>query len=122
MASTELDPGEHVFHLALRRDWEAALGEGSYRISTLGRTLAEEGFIHASRRHQVQGVQDAFYGDVTEPMVLLEIDPVLLTAPLVLEVPPGGDEPFPHVYGPVGVDAVVAVTPARTHRPSRGSE
>lgn len=117
MPSDELDPGEHVFHLALRSDWEAARREGSYRISTRGRTLAEEGFIHASRRNQVQGVHDAYYGDVTEPMVLLEIDPARLTAELVLEVPDGADQGFPHVYGPVDVDSVVSAEPVPPSSP-----
>ena len=116
-----LVPGEHVFHLALLRDWEAARLAGDYRVSTLGRTLEEEGFVHTSRQHQVQGVRDAYYGDVAEPMVLLEIDPALLTSALVLEVPPGADEAFPHVYGPVDVAAVVAVTPLQAPPSSPGS-
>jgi len=117
MPSDELDPGEHVFHLALRSDWEAARRDGSYQISTRDRTLAEEGFIHASRRHQVQGVHDAYYRDVSEPLVLLEIDPAMLTAELVLEVPDGADEAFPHVYGPIDLDAVVSADPVPPSSP-----
>ena len=98
---------EHLFHLALRRDWEAAQDDGEYRVSTRGRTLAEEGFLHASFGHQWQGVRDAYYADVTEPLVLLEVDPALLDVPVVEEAPAGGDEAFPHVYGPLPVAAVV---------------
>ena len=98
---------EHLFHLAVRRDWEAAQEAGEYRVSTRGRTLAEEGFLHASYAHQWQGVRDAYYADVTEPLVLLEVDPALLDVPVVEEVPAGGDEAFPHVYGPLPVAAVV---------------
>ena len=100
---------ERLFHLALRRDWEEAREAGEYRVSTRGRTLAEEGFLHASYAHQWQGVRDAYYADVTEPLVLLEVDPALLDVPVVEEVPSGGDEAFPHVYGPLPVTAVVAV-------------
>jgi uncharacterized protein (DUF952 family) len=100
---------ERLFHLALRRDWEAAKEAGEYLVSTRGRTLAEEGFLHASYGHQWQGVRDAYYADVTEPLVLLEVDPALLGVPVVEEVPAGGDEAFPHVYGPLPVAAVVAV-------------
>jgi len=71
--------------------------------------LAEEGFLHASYAHQWQGVRDAHYADVTEPLVLLEVDPALLDVPVVEEVPVGGDEAFPHVYGPLPVAAVVSV-------------
>ena len=104
-----LEAGEHVFHLALGRDWEAARPVGEYRVSTLGRTLAEEGYIHASRRHQVASVRAGFYAGVQERLVLLEIDPDLLGCELRLEVPPGADGPFPHIYGPLPVAAVVAV-------------
>jgi uncharacterized protein (DUF952 family) len=100
---------EHLFHLALRRDWETAQQAGEYRVSTRGRSLAEEGFLHASYEHQWQGVRDAYYGDVTEPLVLLEVDPALLDVPLVVETPEGADEAFPHIYGPLPVTAVVDV-------------
>ena len=109
--ATDGAPAEHLFHLALRSDWEAAQGSGAYRVSTLGRSLEQEGFLHASFRHQVEGVRAAFYSDVTEPLVLLEIDPSLLDVPVVVEVPDGADDAFPHLYGPLRTDAVVAVHP-----------
>jgi uncharacterized protein (DUF952 family) len=102
---------ERLFHLALRRDWEAAQDAGEYQVSTRGRTLAEEGFLHASYAHQWQGVRDAYYADVTEPLVLLEVDPDLLDVPLVVETPEGADDAFPHIYGPLPVTAVVDVRP-----------
>ena len=98
---------ERIFHLALAADWAAAQEAGDYRISTLGRTLEQEGFIHASREDQWPGVRERFYADVTEPLVLLEIDPVLLTAEVREEHVPGTSETFPHVYGPIDLRAVV---------------
>ena len=103
-----------IFHLALRSEWEAARRSGGYTTSTLGRTLAEEGFIHASRGDQWQGVRDRYYADVTEPLVLLVIDTDRLTSPVVEETPPGADETFPHVYGPINADAVVQAVPLDT--------
>jgi glutathione S-transferase len=44
-----------VFHIARASDWEDAQATGEYRVSTLGRTLEEEGFIHCSS----DGVQGA---------------------------------------------------------------
>jgi uncharacterized protein (DUF952 family) len=102
---------EHLFHLALASDWAAAQETGDYRVSTLGRTLEQEGFIHASYAHQVQGVRDAFYRDVTEPLLLLEIDPGRLDVPVVEEVPDGAEQAFPHVYGPLPVTSVVSARP-----------
>jgi uncharacterized protein (DUF952 family) len=99
-----------IFHIATVADWEAARRVGSYTTSTYGVTLAEEGFIHASRSDQWQGVRERFYGAVTEPLVLLEIDTDKLTAPVVDETPPGADETFPHIYGTLNPDAVVRVS------------
>ena len=48
-----------IFHLADRRQWEAARAAGRYEISTRGKTLSEVGFIHCSQRHQVRPVADA---------------------------------------------------------------
>jgi glutathione S-transferase len=51
-----------------------------------------------------------FFADAP-PLLRLEIDPARLTAPLVLESAPGGHELFPHLYGPLNLEAVVAVKP-----------
>jgi uncharacterized protein (DUF952 family) len=102
---------EPIFHLALVADWEAAQAVGDYRVSTIGRTLEEEGFLHASYADQWRGVRDAFYAGVDEPLVLLEIDPDRLDVPLVVETPDGANQAFPHIYGPLPVDAVVSVRP-----------
>jgi uncharacterized protein (DUF952 family) len=96
-----------IFHLALAADWESALRLGEYAVSTRGRTLAEEGFIHASRADQWPGVRERFYADVSEPLVLLVIDPTRLAATVREEPVPGTAETFPHVYGPINLDAVV---------------
>ncbi|CAI9405018.1 DUF952 domain-containing protein [Nocardioides sp. T2.26MG-1] len=101
-----------IFHIATLADWIAARETGTYATSTRGRTLAEEGFIHASRADQWEGVRAAFYADVSEPLVLLEVDTGLLDVPVVEEEPaPGAGVTFPHVYGVIRPAAVVAVTP-----------
>lgn len=100
-----------IFHIATATDWAEACRLGRYTTSTRGRTLAEEGFIHASRADQWEGVRRRFYADVTEPLVLLEIDTDLLDAPVREEAVPDSDETFPHVYGPLDVDAVLRVVP-----------
>ena len=104
-----------IYHVSLAADWTAAQAAGEYTVSTRGRTLEQEGFLHASYADQVPGVLDRFYADVTEPMVLLVIDPDRLTVPLVPECPPGatgeGAQKFPHLYGPLDPAAVVEVLP-----------
>jgi uncharacterized protein (DUF952 family) len=101
-----------IFHISTAADWEQAQIDGTYTTSTLGVTLAQEGFIHASRADQWEGVLDRFYSECTEPLVLLEIDTDLLASPVVEEVPaPGTTETFPHVYGPINPAAVVGALP-----------
>jgi uncharacterized protein (DUF952 family) len=104
-----------IFHIATIADWEAAQRSGSYTTSTRGRTLVEEGFIHASHEDQWQGVRERFYAGVTEPLVLLAIDPDKLDAPVVEEVPDGESRAFPHIYGPLNADAVVRAIPLDDH-------
>ncbi|MDI6909685.1 DUF952 domain-containing protein [Nocardioides sp.] len=106
------DDEVRIFHIATLADWAEARRAGSYTTSTRGVSLEAEGFIHASRADQWKQVRAAFYADVDEPLVLLEIDTDLLGVPVVEEPPtPGATELFPHVYGAIPAAAVVAVTP-----------
>ncbi len=101
-----------IYHLAQAQHWEAAVRSGSYAQSTIGATLEDEGFIHASTAQQWPATRARFYAEVAEPLVLLEIDEERLTAPLRWEVgDPSTGERFPHVYGVLNVDAVVSTVP-----------
>lgn len=108
------DPLPHrIFHIATAADWRRTLESGTYTTSTVGVTLAEEGFIHTSRDDQVRGVFERYYADLGEDLVLLTIDPRLLTADVRLD--PVGDDTYPHVYGPIERRAVVEVQPLDRH-------
>jgi glutathione S-transferase len=104
-----------VLHLALRTDWEQARAAGAYTVSSRGLSLAEVGFVHASTPQQLPGVRQRFYCDLPdEALLVLHLDVAALAAagsPLRWE--PVGGELFPHVYGPVPVAAVRAVSPLR---------
>ena len=89
-----------IQHITTAAAWDAARAAGSYR----GDTLEPEGFIHCSEPHQVAGVAEAFYKG-REGLVLLDIDPGKVTPEIKYE---GG---FPHVYGPLNLDAVTGVRP-----------
>lgn len=100
-----------IFHIATTADWEQAQRLGSYTTSTLGVSLDQQGYIHASRADQWHGVLARFYAECREPLVLLEIEPDLLGCPVLEEIPaPGVSETFPHVYGPIPPAAVLGVT------------
>jgi uncharacterized protein (DUF952 family) len=103
--------GMRIFHIATLADWKAAEASGTYRTSTYGRTLEQEGFVHAAYHDQVPSVRDGQYGDVAEPLLVLEIETDLLGAEVRDEQV--GDETYPHVYGPIPTSSVVAWRPAR---------
>ena len=97
---------EPIFHIALPEDWVAAFIVGEYAVSTRGMSLDEVGFIHCSTAAQTEATANRFYGDLSE-LVLLTIDPLMVTADIVWEPPaPGADELFPHIYGTLPIAAV----------------
>ena len=62
----EIDPHALIHHLAQRDAWETAIDAGEYRVSTIGMSLEEVGFIHASQPHQVEPVARRFYVGVDD--------------------------------------------------------
>lgn len=101
-----------ILHLTTRKEWRAAKQKGEYRAASLD----TEGFIHCSTPEQLLGVANAFYKDVKFPIVLW-IDTDKLVAPLKWESPVPADafsaSTFPHIYGPLNLEAVVIVTPLK---------
>ncbi|MET0145164.1 MAG: DUF952 domain-containing protein [Ilumatobacteraceae bacterium] len=95
-----------LYHLTLPEDWAAAQAAGRYAVSTRGRTLEDEGYIHCSFADQVAATAARFYGDLAE-VVLLHVDEAVLSSPVVVEDLVGAGHPFPHVYGPIDLAAVV---------------
>jgi uncharacterized protein (DUF952 family) len=94
-----------IYHFCPRADWLAA--EGVYEADS----LASQGFIHCSPRDHVH-VPATFLARGRDDLVVLEIDESRLPAPVIWEdgdPPDPGGRQFPHVYGPIPVDAVVAV-------------
>jgi len=99
-----------IYHIASAADWEQARRDGEYTTSTRGMSLAEQGFIHASTASQVAPVANACSGD-DQDLVVLVIDTGRLGPELRYEPVPGWDDRFPHIYGPLNVDAVVTTLP-----------
>ena len=95
---------ERVFHITTPDAWEQQKPTGTYRHPSLD----EEGFIHCSDEGQVEETWQRVF-DGQSGLVLLEIDVDRLQSDLRYEEGEQ-DEMFPHVYGPVNVDAVTSVT------------
>lgn len=97
-----------ILHLALRRDWDAARASGEYPWSTRGLTVADVGYVHCSFEHQWRGVRDRFYADLRDDeLILLVVDESRLSSKVIVERLDGAPDDFPHVYGPLEIDAVV---------------
>jgi len=94
-----------IFHIALSKEWNRALLDGSYRTGS----LENEGFIHFSTGKQLLRTADKFYAG-NRDVVLLVIDPGLLAGELRYE-PIEDGQLFPHLYGELNLDAVTIVLP-----------
>ena len=98
-----------IFHVTTAAEWTAAREAGMYTLSTRDRTLAQEDFIHCSFREQVDGVRQRWYSDLSDIVVLVIETDRLISPWKAEEVPGPSDGPYPHVYGPLNLDAVVDV-------------
>ncbi|WP_229379814.1 DUF952 domain-containing protein [Fibrella forsythiae] len=92
-----------IYHIVTRADWDRQANEAEYEAAS----LQTEGFIHLSTKEQVAGVLERYYQNVPD-LLLLQIDPNKLIHNLRYE-PATNDEHFPHLYGKLNRDAVVAV-------------
>lgn len=93
-----------ILHVTTRAAWETAVAAGAYRADSLD----TEGFIHCSTPSQIIDVANALYRGHTN-LVLLIIEQDLVDADVVYEDCYEMGEEFPHIYGPLNVDAVVNV-------------
>jgi uncharacterized protein (DUF952 family) len=104
LSDTLKDNAPMILHITSRAEWEAAQRQGVYAADS----LAAEGFIHCSTPAQVLGPANAFFRGQAG-LVLLQIDPSRLMSPLVYEDLYAGGQDFPHIYGPLNLDAVTGV-------------
>ena len=95
-----------ILHITSNVAWEQAQEAGIYEADT----LATEGYIHCSNPEQVVKVANARFLAHTG-LVLVVIDENRITAKVKYENLEGGEEKFPHIYGPLNIDAVVEVVP-----------
>jgi uncharacterized protein (DUF952 family) len=101
-----------IYHITSLEAWNEARQRGDYRTGS----LETEGFIHCSTDQQVIPVAEKYYKG-QEKLILLVIEPERLTSDLKWEPPAEGAPPpgvpegslFPHIYGPINLEAVVRV-------------
>jgi uncharacterized protein (DUF952 family) len=94
-----------IYKILSADDWEAAKRAGRYDGSADDR---RDGFIHFSDAGQVVGTARKYFAGQSD-LVLLAVDPARLTD---LRWEPSRDDAlFPHLYGPLNLDAVTQENP-----------
>jgi uncharacterized protein (DUF952 family) len=102
-----------IYHIAESVHWTKGLEQGEYRCPS----LESEGFIHFSTEDQVIATANRHYHGMGG-LLLVTVSVTRLTARLEYEKAPIG-EYFPHLFGPLNVDAVEKV---RTFEPNANGE
>lgn len=90
-----------IYHIVERESWEKAKSSGKYHPYS----LKKDGFIHCSDLEQVEGVANNLYEGEDE-LLLLAIDEERVAAKVVYEDLYDLGEEYPHIYGPLDVEAV----------------
>lgn len=93
-----------IYHITTAADWKKATETGSY----IAPALKEEGFIHCCEESQVDYIREKYYSNTSE-LVKLCIETDKLTSQFVFEWSPSLEQTFPHIYGPINLDAVESV-------------
>jgi uncharacterized protein (DUF952 family)/acetyl esterase/lipase len=102
-----------IYHIAYRKDWNRALVDGAYRTDS----LESKGFIHMSEEVQVNKVANSIFKDEKD-LLLLYIDYEKVKDRVRWEGKQDYGEDFPHLYGPLPLDAVVKVVEFKPDRVS----
>src|SRR5262245_35792209 len=93
-----------IYRITPRTEWEEAKRKGVYESSS----LTDEGFIHCAQEQQLPAVMERYFEGQTD-LVKMVIDTDKLTSKHVFEWSSSGQDTFPHVYGPINLEAVIKV-------------
>lgn len=114
-------PADTLYHLVPKESWSATRAAGKAYYPP---TYEQDGFIHLTKEARLLlGVANHFYTDIPGEYVVLALDPAKLTHEVKFEAAaPVGDKGadgvpekeavlFPHLFGTIDFDAVVAEVP-----------
>lgn len=95
-----------LLHIITMDEWTEALQAGSLTAPS----LETEGFIHCSYPSQILTPANERYAG-RDDLYLLVIQSDQVKPAIVVEDSYASGTEFPHIYGPLNVDAVVSVVP-----------
>lgn len=93
-----------IYHICLPEAWKEAQQKGFYEHPS----LKEEGFIHCSQEDQVAGVIERYFKGI-KGLKKLVIDTDKLNSRFIFDWSPSTQDTYPHIYGPINLDAVTDV-------------
>lgn len=92
-----------IYHIVAPEVWEIFKDKDFYEAES----LRAESFIHCSYAEQLDAVLNRYYKNAGK-VLILELDTDKLTSKLV-EEPSTNDEIYPHIYGKINRDAIIAI-------------
>jgi uncharacterized protein (DUF952 family) len=95
-----------LYKIMSKQEWEKAQAQGIYKGSEVDR---RDGFIHLSAAHQVRATAQKHFPGKAD-LVLISVTQESLGPSLKWEASRGGDL-FPHIYGPLQLDALGEAVP-----------
>lgn len=95
-----------MFHLMTGAAWAGASASAETGGPLAGDQFERHGFVHCCFREQLREIATWWF-DEDDELFALELEPTTLTAELRLE--PSPSRWYPHVYGPLNAESVVAV-------------
>ena len=93
-----------IYHITSLAELNLAKETGFYTSPS----LKAEGFIHCSEERQIQAVLSRYFKGEKE-LVKLVLDTNKLTSPLYFDWSASVEDTFPHIYGPINLDAIQEV-------------
>ena len=91
-----------ILHITTPEAWEAAQDSGWLTTPSLD----DEGFIHCSTHAQLEATANRVFAGAGD-LLLLEVETDELTSELRWERATDVGDDFPHIYGPLDVEAVM---------------
>jgi uncharacterized protein (DUF952 family) len=95
-----------IYHLAISSEWDDQAERAHYAPVR----FEDEGFIHCSEKHQLEGVANRVFSG-RDDLLLLKLDPTRLESDTTYES--GGSMKFPHIYGKIDKASVIDIVPIR---------
>lgn len=91
-----------IYHITTASEWNDAHQKGFYE----SRSLKEEGLIHCCEERQIPDVLIRYFSGITD-LVKLSIQTEKLTSQLIYDWSNAIEDTFPHIYGPINMDAII---------------